>query len=480
LTWVYQKFGGTVWFVEGDIQNCFDNIDHTVLMDILARDIHDGRLLNLIRMSLDAGYMEDWKYNCTYSGTPQGGVLSPLLSNIYLHELDVFVEDELIPQYTLGDLRASNPEYRSLCDRIRYARSKGDGQKVQELEQQRRQLPSQDTQDPNYRRLKYCRYADDFILGFIGPKSEAEAIKEAIGAFLREKLHLEISTSKTLITHARTEHAKFLGYAVSICQADTKVSTKLYGGKLVKRRNINGLVRFDIPYGRVDEWAKRYQRNGKPIQEMAIQYYSDAQIIEMYQARFRGLSEYYKYATDRHHLGKLKYVMEVALTKTLANKFRLSVSRIYRKYRGSRVVDGYTYKTLQVEVPTKHGSTTIYWGGIPLKVVKPGTDVIDDVIRQRDWAITNRRSDLIQRLQANECELCGTQTHCEVHHIRKLSDLKKGWQGRKEKPAWVKSMIAMRRKTLIVCAKCHVDIHAGRPIPKERIRVLESRISGNV
>lgn len=193
LTDIHHKFGGTTWFIEGDIRGCFDSLDRQVLMGILSRDIDDGRLLNLIRMGLEAGYMEDWKYNRTYSGVPQGGVLSPLLSNIYLHELDVFIEDVLMPQYTRGKKRAPNLEYQSLGEQIGRARETGDDRKVQELEQQRRQLPSQDTQDPNYRRLKYCRYADDFILGFIGPQSEAEAVKEAVAVFLKDRLHLEMS-----------------------------------------------------------------------------------------------------------------------------------------------------------------------------------------------------------------------------------------------------------------------------------------------
>jgi hypothetical protein len=166
-------------------------------------------------------------------------------------------------------------------------------------------------------------------------------------------------------------------------------------------------------------------------------------------------------------LGKLKHVMETALTKTLANKFQTSVARIYRKYKGMRVVDGYTYKTLQVEVPTKRGKRCIYWGAIPLKVVKPGTEPIDDNIGRRNVALSSR-TDLIQRLQAGKCEICGFEGDCDVHHIRKLSDLKKRWKGRKEKPEWVKRMIALQRKTLVVCPECHVDIHAGRPTPKRR------------
>ena len=226
-------------------------------------------------------------------------------------------------------------------------------------------------------------------------------------------------------------------------------------------------MRLGIPYGAVDQWAKRYQRNGKPIQEAIILHYSDAQIIELYQQRFRGLAEYYKYAADRDQLGKLKYVMEVALTKTLANKFRTSVSRIYRKYQGTHTVDGYTYKTLQVEVPTKNGISTIYWGGIS-QVIKPGNESIHDAIRLENGALVYQKSDLIQRLQMSACELCGSQEDCQVHHIHKLSDLRKRWQGRKEKPMWAKTMIAIRRKTLVVCGRCHADIHAGRPTPKKR------------
>jgi group II intron reverse transcriptase/maturase len=465
LTSITKRFRAVTWFIEGDIRGCFDAVDHQVLMDILSRDIHDGRLLNLIRMSLEAGYMEDWRYNHTYSGTPQGGILSPLLSNIYLHGLDVFIEDVLIPQYTRGLDRAPNLEYVRMSTQIRRARREDNVQWLRELEQQRRQLPSRNTQDPNFRRLKYCRYADDFILGFIGPKSEAQAIKEAIGEFLRDKLHLEMSTTKTLITHARTEHAQFLGYALSVYQANDRLSP--HSGAINKARSLNGYIRLGIPYGRVDEMAKHYQRNGKPIHEAAFLRYSDAQIIEVYQRRFRGVAQYYKYAVDRAQLSKLKYVMEVALTKTLANKFKTSVRDIYRRYHGTCTVDGQTYKTLQVDVPTKEGHRTIYWGAISLRVIRPGAEPIEDDIHYQGWMLP--RTDLIQRLQANECEICGSQQNCEVHHIHKLADLKQRWQGRKAKPDWVIRMIALRRKTLVVCSKCHDDIHARRPIPKRCI-----------
>lgn len=465
LAQVKAKFQGAVWFIEGDIRGCFDNIDHQILLDILSRDIKDGRLLNLIRLCLEAGYVEDWEYHKTYSGTPQGGILSPLLANIYLHELDTFIEDVLIPQHTRGKRKGPNLEYYRVGYHIKCARQHGDDEKVRQLEQYRRQLPSQDTHDPHYRRLQYCRYADDFILSFIGPKTEAEDIKAAIGEYLRDKLHLEMNDTKTLITHARTEYARFLNYAISVYHSEDRLSPR--AGTPVKTRGVNGVIRLGIPYGLMDEKISRYMRNGKPIHEPALLFNSDGQIIDTYQQRFRGLAQYYKYATDRRRLGKLKHVMDVSLTKTLAGKFKTTAARIYKKYKGTRTVDGYTYKTLQVEVPTKRGTMTLYWGAVPLKVVKPSTEPINDTISR---ARTQQRTDLVQRLQAEQCELCGTDGQCEVHHVRKLADLKKRWRGRKQKPEWVKRMIAMQRKTLVVCKPCHRDIHAGRSIPSSRIK----------
>ena len=459
---LHYKFKGAAWFIEGDIRGCFDNIDHETLMTILTRDIQDGRLLNLLRMGLEAGYLEDWQYNRTYSGTPQGGILSPLLANIYLHELDVYIGDVLIPQFMRGKRRAENPEYRNFAYAIKCARKEGDEKRVQDLEFQRRQLPSQDVYDPNFRRLQYIRYADDFILSIIGTKAEAEEIKTAISAFLKEKLHLEMSASKTLITHSRTEHARFLGYDISVYHSDDKISPR--NGTLTKTRSVNGCVRLGIPYGKVDELTKHYMRGEKPIHEAGLLAFSDAQIIDVYQQRFRGVAEYYKFATDRNALRKLKYIMEVSLTKTLANKFKSTVARMYQKYGGKRTVEGFTYKVLVVEVPTKTGTRYIYWGGIPLKVVKLGTEMLDDNNGRRN-VVFSSRTDLVQRLQANECEICGSQENCEVHHIRKLADLKTRWRGRKEKPAWVTTMIAMQRKTLVVCEKCHVAIHTGKPLP---------------
>lgn len=463
LTRIKECFRGSAWLIEGDIKGCFDNINHDILMSILKRNIQDGRLLNLIEMSLKAGVLDGWQYHRTYSGTPQGGILSPLLSNIYLNELDVYIEDTLIPLYTSGTKRAVNPEYRKLKVAIARARRNGNTAEAEALERERRTIPSQDVNDPNFRRLRYIRYADDFILSFIGSKAEAREIKESISSFLKEKLQLDMSEAKTLITHARTEKARFLGYAISIYQADDKI-TRNTNQHEIKRRSANGKVRLGVPYGLTQEIASRYMKKGKMMADSAMLHFSDAHIMDNYQSRFRGLAEYYKFAVDRHELGYVKHVMQSALVKTLAQKYKTNVSQIYRKYRSKIEVDGREYIVLQVEVPTKRGSRLINWGGIPLRRVKPGTGRLND----ERFVSYKYRSDLIERLQANECELCGSTQNCEVHHIRKLKDLKRRWAGRKTKPDWVIRMIAMSRKTLVVCHECHLKIHDGLPTPNKK------------
>ena len=180
---VANTWTGTTWFIEGDIADCFGSFDHEVMLSILAEKIHDNRFLRLVRNMLTAGYLEDWVWNATLSGAPQGGVASPVLSNIYLHRLDDFVETVLIPEYTRGKRRARNPAYRKVEQALARARRRGDRAEARAL----RQAAAQPAQPgsctiPATGRLRYCRYADDTLLGFAGPKAEAEEIKQRLAA----------------------------------------------------------------------------------------------------------------------------------------------------------------------------------------------------------------------------------------------------------------------------------------------------------
>jgi group II intron reverse transcriptase/maturase len=458
LAQIRQQFKGIAWYIEGDIKGCFDNIDHIILVNILSKKIHDNRLLNLIKQGLKAGVMEGWQYEQTYSGTPQGAILSPLLANIFLNEFDQFVETELLPKWNQGEKRKRNPLIRNYEYRIRKATERNDYDEVKRLIKERRQYPYMDVQDPDYRRLKYVRYADDFILGFAGTQAEALEIKNAISQFLKYQLNLNLSEEKTLITQARKEKASFLGYHISTHQENTKLYNDAPSDKIrYKRRSINGSTRLGVPFGLVNEKAKKFMANGKPVHRVELLNRSVAEIITQYQTEFRGLVEYYKCAEDVHMLGSLKYVMEQSLMKTLAHKLKITVSAAYRQYRTTVVVDGQSYSVIQETIETEKGPKTFTWGGIPLKRWQGEmTQPIDDQIRTFKWS---DRSDLVTRLQKGKCEICESDENIQVHHIHKLGDLKGRWKGRKEKPAWVTRMIALERKTLVVCERCHQDIH---------------------
>jgi group II intron reverse transcriptase/maturase len=207
---IAETWQGTAWFIEGDIADCFGSLDHEVMLDTLGKNIRDGRFLRLVRHMLQAGYLEDWIYNATLSGSPQGGVASPILSNIYLDRLDAFVETVLIPEHTRGSRRTPVREYHNTYYAMRRAKDRGDLAEFRALRKRLRTLSSSDPCDPGYRRLRYIRYADDVLFGFAGPRAEAEQIKARLAAFLRDDLKLELSADKTLITRARSGAARFL------------------------------------------------------------------------------------------------------------------------------------------------------------------------------------------------------------------------------------------------------------------------------
>ena len=284
------------------------------MIGILAEKIHDNRFLRLLRNMLTAGYLEDWTWNATLSGVPQGGIASPVLSNIYLHKLDVFVEKTLIPEFTRGRLRARNPEYRAVEHAIAAARRKGDRAEVRSLYRRLHSLPSQDPDDPGYRRLRYCRYADDTLLGFAGPKAEAEEIKRRLAQFLRDDLRLELSPDKTLITHARSQRARFLGYEIAVASSATRTRrpSKSDGRN---RRSLNGTVVLHVPAAVVKAKSAPYLSRGKPACRNPMINDSDYNIVARFGAEYRGIVQYYLLAGDVFRLHRLRWVMETSMLK---------------------------------------------------------------------------------------------------------------------------------------------------------------------
>lgn len=448
LSSLYPKWNGTTWFIEGDIAQYFDTLDHDVLLEILSHRINDGRFINLIRRLLEAGYLEDWKFHRTYSGTPQGGVVSPILANIYLNEFDQWVENTLIPKYTRGDQRKSNPEYYKRQSISSYLRRKGRIAEANQLRKQMQMIPTKIVNDPDFRRLYFVRYADDFLLGFIGPREEAVQIKEEIRQFLAEQLKLELSAEKTLITHARTENARFLGYDIRVLHDDKKRSS---GSK----RRINGVIGVSVPSEVVRRKRSLYMQDSKPIHRPELLNNSVYDIIVQYQREYRGIVEYYRLAHNLHTMDKLKWAMENSLTRTLSSKLKITVSQVYQRFNTVLRQENGIYKGLQHTVPREGKKPLVAtWGGISLKRDRKAK-LNDNVIQQ--WA---SRTELEQRLIAQVCEVCGATEKIQVHHIRAMRHLDK--YGRK-KPLWVQTMAARQRKTLVLCHTCHMDIEYGRP-----------------
>lgn len=445
---------GTVWFIEGDISKCFERLDHSVLLSILREQIHDERFIRLIEKLLKAGYLEDWRWNATYSGVPQGSILGPLLANLYLDKLDTYVETTLIPQYTKGSKRKLDPAYETLLHRA--ARFHRQGRKAEAKEARRlaQSRPSVLLNDPSYRRLRYCRYADDILLGFIGSRAEAEQIKCHLGVFLQETLKLELSETKTLMTHARSQTARFLNYEIHTLQADSQRDR-------TGRRSLNGTIGLRVPREVVQQACQRYRRTGKKVSSRKeLLNDSDFTIIALYQSQYRGLVEYYRLAYNLHCFSALEAVMKQSLTKTLARKHQTSVREVFRRYQSIHYLEEKPYKVLQVVIERKGKKPLIArWGAISLKWEKRAR------LQEQRPLPRIGSSELEKRLLAQRCEYCGATSATdpiEVHHLRALKDLQK-YSGR-EKPPWVKIMAARQRKTLVVCRTCHQDITYGRPM----------------
>jgi group II intron reverse transcriptase/maturase len=443
---VQRTWTGTVWFIEGDISDCFGSADHDILLRILAEKIRDNRFLRLIRNMLKAGYLEDWEYHDTLSGTPQGGVVSPVLSNIYLHKLDEYVERELIPQYTRGTCRRKDPEYGRIEGRLWWARQRGDRERARDLAKQMRTLPSKDPMDPGYRKLSYIRYADDHLLGFAGPKAEAEQIKAKLAVFLRETLALELNDSKTLITHARTSAARFLGYQIAVQHCDTRLTKG--------RRSANGQVELRVPLDVITAKCAPYRRRGKPWHRPGLQNLPDYDIVRIYGAEYRGIVNYYRPARNVSWLHTLRWNAETSMLKTLAAKHKSTVAKMAARHKAKiETADG--LRTCFEARVRREGRPDLVarFGGIPL--ARDQRAVIRD---PAPVPVNTPYKELIHRLRRRRCELCEHGTTVAVHQVPALASLGKPGPGQ---PAWAALMAKMRRKTLIVCAPCHAWIHAN-------------------
>ena len=328
LTQVKKNFTGVTWIVEGDIKACFDNFDHHVLVELLRKRISDEAFIGLIWKFLKAGYMEDWNYHNTYSGTPQGSIISPILANIYLNELDRYIT-QLKKEFDHGyNPRNFTEEYNTIRhkrDALHEKIKKAEGTMREQLIAQHKQLTKQLFRTPakacTDKRLKYVRYADDFLIAINGTREECEEIKAKLTDFVRDTLKMELSQEKTLITHSNTP-ARFLGFDVRV-RRDSSVKRS---GKR-KMRTMNNKVELNIPLkDKVETYLLSHsiaKRDGKrliPIHRPILLNRTDLEIVMIYNAELRGLCNYYAIASNFNKLVYFGYLMEYSCLKTLSGK----------------------------------------------------------------------------------------------------------------------------------------------------------------
>lgn len=458
---IRNTFTGTRWFIEGDIKGFFDHIDHHILINLLRKRIKDEKFINLIWKFLRAGYVEDWVFHKTYSGTPQGGIISPLLSNIYLHELDKYVE-QYMERYNKGEKRMHNSVYHNIASKIAKRKrnnnrdwetrsEKEKSERLKELKALYKELQSYDSKDlfdPNYRRMKYVRYADDFIIGVIGSKNEAEQIKKDLTDFLKIELKLELSAEKTLITHSEKK-ARFLSYDIRVARDWHRM--KMPNG--TKKRKFNYQTKLYVPHEKyikklVDLGALKIgSSNGwKPVHRPYLVHNDDLEILRTYNAEIEGLYNYYCLASNVHVLQSFRQTMKYSMIKTYANKFKTTVSKTITKYN----VNG----KFGVRYETKEGKRIAYFTEKRMEKNEGVKHQKIDTVEL--MSAYGGRTSLMDRLLAEKCEWCGASgVPLEMHHIHKLKDL----DGKKR---WEQHMIARRRKTIAMCVPCHHNLHNGK------------------
>lgn len=460
LLHIQKTFSGAKWFIEGDIKGFFDNIDHDVLVGILRERISDDRFIRLIWKFLKAGYVEDWTFHNTYSGTPQGGIVSPILANIYLDKLDKYVK-EYIRHFDMGTKRRPGKESNDLANErkrtVRKLKKIKDGTekaalvaRLKAIEQERAAFPSGDEMDGSYRRLKYIRYADDFILGVIGSKEDALRIKEDIKSFLSESLALELSEEKTLITHTG-KSAKFLGYEITVTRnnhqrRDVQGRLRRTYGKRV-RLNVSMATLRDklLEYGAMEIKLRNGKEVWKPKCRSGLIFNDDLEILDRYNRETVGFCNYYLIANNCVVLHNFRYIMEYSMYKTFAGKYRSTVRKINKKYRLNKLF------TVKYEQKGVIKSRTFYKTSF-----KRRTTAFNGSCDIEPYSIADvSRTNLTDRLKAEKCELCGATGKLIMHHVRNLKDLK-------GKESWKRLMSARKRKTIALCPSCHRLRHLGK------------------
>lgn len=439
---IKMTFGSMNWFIEGDINQQFSSLDYTVLVDILRKDIKDQPFIDLIYKYLKTAYGEKRKAILPISvGVIQGGILSPLLANIYMCQFDQWVTNVLIKEFDKGIRKKANPDYTKA---IRNNKIKG---KI---------MRTTITNDENYKRLRYIRYADDFLMGVIGSREDCVTVINKVKQFLNS-LKLDLSLEKTKITHATKESAKFLGYRIHITKITKQPIRKLKNNKVsrvVPRPMIDAPIQSIVQKLSQRKYAKA---NGNPTRNGRLIHLQLTDIVKHYKDVERGILEYYSYCSNYGRFAaRVHYILKYSCALTIANKMRLKTLRgTFKKYGKNLSIKNdkneviQSYPTISYKKPKKR---------LKLEAVDTGY-LIDNLVNR----IGRGRGDL-----KASCQICGSENNIEIHHIKHL---RKG----KIKNDWITEVMRkMNRKQIPVCKECHINIHRGTANPKIKLGKFNS------
>src|SRR6266568_4910279 len=478
LQHIEHEWTAVKWIIDMDIQSYFDSINHDLLIVLLEKKIEDKRFLRIIQAMLDAGYLEDWRYHATYSGVPQGSICAPILANVLLHELDTFLST-MKQQFDQGKKRKENPLYRRYSYHIRRLRGEWDRlkgkeegkhelqriqQEIRRVDQLRKQLPSGDPFDDGYKRLYFCRYADDFCIGIIGSRADAEQIRQEVRQFIEHDLRLTIAEEKSHIRHSK-KGVTFVGYELRTYSADRIIKLK----RVTRHtwvKSLSEAIQLHIPQDKMQKFCTQRgygnYATGKAMHKPQWMNLTDAEIILAYNGELGGLANYYALATGvKKTLHKLEWIWQTSLLKTLANKHKTGVNKIVKRLKTQ---DG-------LKLTVKREQEARYISVFRLKDLRkpaPHNPQLDVQLNGYLWTLSF--SEVTKRLNRKRCEYCETtEGPFEVHHVRKLKDVAKG------KALWQRMMAARHRKTLVLCRNCHHQLHAGILPDKES---LKKRVKG--
>ena len=446
---IERKYDGMVFAIEGDIKGMYDNVNHDILISLLEKRIKDDRFIRLVRKMLRAGYLEVGKPLFRSDvGTPQGSIVSPILANIYLHELDSFMFN-FVKDLPVRNNKKRTPTYAVMDNeirRIKYRLKKGNLSPQQKSDYLKR-LRTLQVQclgvrmylDPSTR-VCYHRYADDFIVGVAGSFEYTDGLRSKIGDFL-SSLGLTLNLEKTKVTNIRKEPALFLGHNIRIDTSVKYAYVRPKGKPRYLKRVTGSLVSIEAPIHRMvlRLSSKGFcDHKGFPIAKKLWTSQEDNQIIENFNSTIRGIFGYYSGANKRRYLQRIWYILKFSCVYTLAAKHRCSLSKVFSKHgRLPRVV---------------YGSS----GELAVRLYEPSLKESD-----RKWQVGRKLDDPYRLIAARvsrtklfePCCICGAPSS-EMHHIRHVKDSNSGFV--------LRIMGLLNRKQIPVCLECHDSIHNGR------------------